>query len=1819
MEHKSAMAKRGTMTPKMARETKNGFDLKTAEGLRNRTKGDARKARRAVNRDTILTLTESLNTKPKFAKMVEYSVECLRNLAVDEASVDEMCEEGVVEALLKVLKCNPYDEKIQRMVNEALLIFSKSDKLAQTIAKKLGAGPLVHSMKRHVEPETLASTAETTARLLRLGGKENIDMFIHAGAAGSIGSVIKNGEGNTKVLGPAFEVVEHLTRHGDHMMAAELVENGTVDGLLQALQDHPEDERVVKHAIAAIANLAKISPEARKALKEKGAVDILATALEYHPDNEEILELGRMAFVQLVDPSDLEAAMQVDMNDPAAAAKALGKLASLLLVPENVDYLIKNNGLPWLMAALKGAIGKDDPVSKNILRAGTRALGRMANNEKNIYDIMSQGGVKALVAILENHGDDENIAASALRALGNMATRKENAKYMSSKGVVEASQKVMKKHPNSTAVGAAGQELFARMAAFPEMAPELVEKGVIEETVRTMQEHMDHEPIVKSSLETLGRLALSPDNVQRIVRAGGVEAMSLALQEHKESPDLVKTNMLLMETIAMDPSSVQALRQAGAVEAILEGLDANPENAEIQDIGTRVLAKVAGPQELQKIVNQVRADASEVSRAPRKPENVNALAKDTRILNALSAPEQNVAPLVKFGGVDAFLDAIKAGDKLPMDDLRRGIQSDASAGLARLARAEPATADAIVERSGVQQLLGSTLKDSGNETLAENGTEVAKFSLMGHNRDNVGRIVNQNGVEDLVAVAKMHPLNETVQRNVAQALQAMAAVDPSTISRMAAAGAPDVLLESLYGNMNDPTKLGEAMSAIEALTADPAMAQGFIDAGGVDAILQAMRRHPDKPEILKGGMSALDNMQRVDKGVRKEIGDKEGVPILVKAMRDHYKDGELIGKDVKLCKNMAKEESNKEKFLKPKLTAVDLIKWVQKKYKKSPVVVQDAEKLLELLVGPKIVKAPAVGGKLTDAQVEAILRSIADPTVDKAELKRMLQELEAAMHDPANAQLFAEKGGLEALMALMKRSQNDEEIFYPASKAFLTLMENGGLNMDDLLDNPLVLESLTNILSANQRFATPIDIKDLTRASNMLAKNRLKPATVKQLSSQAALGSLLNILATSDDPDLLAQAGKLLGKLSNDEATLKLLGQMASIRELINAMRRNINNTEFLMYGAYLLGNFASVDALKEEIGLEGGIVLLLQIIQKYPENKDLVENCCYALANLSYNHSNNNAFITAGKGIPTLIAVMGQHPNAESLLESAIIILTNVCQDSDRNPEEIIKIDGARAIVETVTNNFEALDLVVATFRCIGTMAMVRRIIPKIVEAGAIQALVAGMTVHASEPDILMTAVKVIAALSFDSTPQTMKMMAEEGAVQAVVEVTASYADNLALESAAMRALFNLASEADNASMIIRQGGVQSTLEACKVQNYEAKLAEQVMRLLLRLTGTRREVDIKQMVDAGAGEGFVAAAKACPSVKPVIGAGLNMITGLCLSSELAKEVADQDVAQIALVLLKKCMDDPTLVPAVLKALGGLSRDKETAMKLSGMALGQATEVFQRHNQNKPVVATALMFLANLCFHKECAEKIRDCTILDAVLVILDTHKTEAPILIRGCKALHNMALAQGNQEFMKKAAVLQAMKQIQANNLGKEDIRGEAQRVIDVLERMDIPDLTFTDMRPRNDKKKTAAEIFGREEKRIVKKLPTDIRNFLQQGALLNKHSKSAKPRPRHVFVDNELKFLIWKDPKEKLLDPRNKMKIYKIKQIEEGRSTPQLQRKSFGKYLAKEECSFAVVGQERTVDLEASDEASRKQWVNALEILVEWHRANKKAKALV
>jgi hypothetical protein len=125
-----------------SKSNKMAIDEATLENqmknLGNVTKNTRAAKKIARNKDTINTLLEALKTKPKFTKMVEYSIECLKNLAIDEVSVEEMLDTGVLEVLKNVQRLNPYNEKIQQIISKTLAAFSLNDKLAEVVAEKMG-------------------------------------------------------------------------------------------------------------------------------------------------------------------------------------------------------------------------------------------------------------------------------------------------------------------------------------------------------------------------------------------------------------------------------------------------------------------------------------------------------------------------------------------------------------------------------------------------------------------------------------------------------------------------------------------------------------------------------------------------------------------------------------------------------------------------------------------------------------------------------------------------------------------------------------------------------------------------------------------------------------------------------------------------------------------------------------------------------------------------------------------------------------------------------------------------------------------------------------------------------------------------------------------------------------------------------------------------------------------------------------------------------------------------------------------------------------------------------------------------------------------------------------------------------------------------------------------------------------------------------------------------------------------------------------------------------------------------------------------------
>jgi hypothetical protein len=1780
---------------------------------------DRRAARKvARNKDTIAGLMNALNNSPKFTKMVEYSVTCIKNLAVDVTSAIELVDEGVVESLLNVLNLNPFNERIQELVNGALSSLCMTPELAQLVGDKLGTKALLRSMKQHQSQETLVSDCKAMVNLFK--SSKNVDAFVKDGAVDALAGVVTNCKGNLEIMTAATTCLNRIADNKAY--AAEIMASGQVEAILNAMRANPGNAELAEQGIAMISKLAKASPEILAQLRKLGAVDIIVELLEAHPDNKTLIALGATALGSLADKSDVSSALSkiTQGTSTSETASALSKLSSLMLVAENVDHMVKNEGIGWLISALSSAVNDQSEIAGKILFSGCQALMRCAVDESRIYQIMQKGGVKLLISVINSHVKDEKIACAALAALTKILSRKENAQFIVKSNGIAAALAILKEHPDSEKAAKGVLEFFQRMAAFDDCVPAMIAAGVTEAIVGIMKNHSGNAEILTGAINTLGRMATSAENVTRMATAGALETIVHALQDHKEDVNLAKQAILLLETAALVPANLEQLRKLGAVAAVLAALGAHPEDKAFQDLGARCMQQLQGEGQLKEAVDSVGVLSRGMVGATATT-NLPKLMSAVSTISNLALVEENIAALIKNGAVDALVGAFAAAMKLTPSTKRDEVLTGAAAALLRLAAKDAGVQVSLVKGNVLKDMLKGALACPQNEELAEHVMNLV--ALCASNPANILKMVADGSIEDIIALAKAHPLNEKILAQATKALGLMA-TSPENILRIIRNGGAEVVVESIFANIENEAALMNALEVLQQLAIDEESINALVRAGAVDAILEAMRAHPNNPAILSSCMQALCRLL-ISEEIALSVGEKGGVPLFVKAMRQHYTTEPLCEVDMVLLDSLASLPENAKRLLEPALTSVELIKYIAAAYPQNTVLVEAAAKLVTALTGATagegstttpILQMSDEAAHLKSASVEVLMDKLKGKGkgVKAGDLQALMATIEASAMNPDGARTMVEKGGLQALAAVMKQSKDNEAVFYAASAAFLALADNGGDGVIVALEDPLCIDALCDMMNAHEIFANPMSLNDLTKAIGCVAKLKMNGTNVNAMLKNAPLASLLKIFAQSDDPVLLAQAARLLGKLSNNEEAQAFLHKIVNIRELIAAMRRNIKNEEFLKYGAFLLGNLAQNETVQGQIGIEGGVQLLLQIMEMYAKNAGLVENCVFALANLSYQNDVNCSFIVACRGIPAIIGAVNTHTKAEEMLDSSIVTLNNLCRNNDPNKVAIVKAGGAQAIVDTILNNFNAMDLLLTCFRTMGNLAFDSKTIDTIIKAGGVQGIVAGMTVHTEEADVIDIAVRVLTNMSADLDDENMAVLAQEGAVQAVVEVANQYTDNAEIEVSAMNCLFNLARTLENAKIMIYQGISKSCLKTMKTLEYAADVVDPTLRLLHSLTGCTNELE--RLLESGVTAGIVAAVNANKTDKAIIPSGFGAIGNMATNSDAATKLATEGPIECVLGVISECSGDPEILAECYACLSHLTRSQQNAEAMAAGAQRAMVGSLRAHGGNAGFLPAPFSFLANLCVHKGAAEAAIDSGVVPAIVAVLKKHPADGGVQIKGLRAIENVCHGSQNvKDYCKREGLEATVQAISDANAAKDDVRRACKGVLDALRgRLEIVSTPFVSLKPNQVEKKSLKDKLGdNENKGPAAELKIEVKNFLLAGQLIVKHSKTAKPKSRHVYVDAELKNLVWKDPK-KPLHPKNKMKIYKIRSMERGRVTPQLQRKTaFGKFLAKDECSLAIMGRERSVDLEMKNETERDKWMSCIQQLIDYKKAMK------
>lgn len=993
-----------------------------------------------------------------------------------------------------------------------------------------------------------------------------------------------------------------------------------------------------------------------------------------------------------------------------------------------------------------------------------------------------------------------------------------------------------------------------------------------------------------------------------------------------------------------------------------------------------------------------------------------------------------------------------------------------------------------------------------------------------------------------------------------------------------------------------------------------------------------MKMHPNDATVLEAALNALSALLG-DEEMALHIGKSGILPQMVNSIRTHYSNGNLIEADVVLLDSLCSVKPNQELILSKelKLNAPQLIQWVQTSFAAHPVTVAAANRLMAKLKKGKKKRSGPVGkshGKEAEQKVKGILGGALKSTEELERLNRMMQ-------DPGQAAFFASNGGMDLMSNnLMDPSMIDQSMFLESTDCFVNMLDSQFDESNLIPQTSMFIGALCGIASSPEIYGDGVDVNHLTYAVSAMADWKLTDDTIHAMlatNPEQLLQALFNAVTQSDDPDLLLHAAKLLANLSQNEAAYKWLSQVVNLRGLIEAMRRNIKLPSFLKYAVALLSKLALNKDLKGPIGQEGGPSVLCTMLDYYKDNEaqeSLIANTLLCINRLTIKHDKNGSIVHAFHGIDLIVECLALYDTNLDILHNGINVLRSLASFSTTYTEAIMMNDGAAVISDVILQNFDEVDLLQICFKTLGSMANNAVNVNRILESGGVQGLVAGMTVHGDNYSLIKVAMKMLSIFGRYADKSGMDILADEGAVQAIVEACETYKDNLELAPGAFSCLLALARKdmPQNVSMMVKQNCTNTVLESLEDLGYDEKVVQTGTTLLSKLSTSKNDID-RMLKAPQIANKLHTCLSVCSENKKVRSNCLATVMRLANGERSAQFLAKQcpDLLRYVLSLFRDGVNDPQLVAQCFGVLSSLSRDPDSALMMAESALILMSNAFTQHSTLVRVIVPGLNFCRNLVICQEAGMMVTRANTVLSLLTVCQLHKEDPMVIRTACASLEAIAsVNQAVRNHMKQSGVEEAMQAIKENFATNDDVVIQANNCLDAMNQLDKVQYI------KPEKINISTEIMGKRrnkgpQKKAEVTLNPQIRNFLLAGDTLTKHSKTAQPRQRQVYFSTNLDFFIWKDPSDKKIKAENKMKVVRLVSVDKGKTTPQLQRKNYlGRPLVKDEnCAFSVVGSDvnkkrRTVDLEAKSKAERDRWVKAISALIAYTK-DKRARQAV
>jgi hypothetical protein len=1752
------------------------------------------------NKDAVQTLIQAIREKPRFGRLVEYSIDCMSNLCVDDDTGNDLIECGVIDVLKDVMKINPFNENLQRAVTRCLQNIARTEGLVAKLHEIGGLDLLINSLLKHHEEKTHKESSETLKRCFELIPAVR-DAFIEKGHLSLIQKVMSENMDNEKVLSSMTELVTSIAQ--DAKTIEMIKKSNVLDSVVEGLMSFPEASHIVEFSVKFFNAMVKADIKNLEEIRTKGGIDAAIAAMEMNPDEEKILEAGAEFMNNMSGESEVIHSIKAVGSANFSSAAAVAKIGNLALVVDNVDYIMNNGGVAALVTAVKVARESkgDDENTKKTLESAVRAIGRLCNSPDHVQVVIEQGGLDCVMELAEEYKDQVEIITEVLHDLSYIADNKDHAEILMKKEGMKFAVASLKKFPEATRlVNAIFDYVSANAKHFPSATIEFIEEGGIKEMLVAAENFIDCPEVLLHLFNSMNNVFKSqPASIKLFYNEQGLKPVIEVLSAQVEHVKLSNSVLNVLDTIAADKTVADGVRENEKMsEAIFSAIEKHSEDQEIQGIGADLVSKLASIDETIVLLKQIQDSLKKISSGSSdtlQQEYEKIIKSMNRVADLAQIPEQ-ARILADKGVVGYIIEIFDKISKLEDGETKESLLSATTNATLRF------LTENLIEVSKITSdmhrlILDYAVKSPENENLAVKAILLTEELS---NDESLSKEMCKSGaIAKIMKISAQFPLNDVILSSAVVSAGRLAVVDPEAITQIIESGGGEVIVMSAFSHMNDADHLLNALTVLNSLASGEKSHESLLKAGSVDVLVKAIKVHSENLEIQTMATEMLVAVADSE-DVISDIGDAGVIPLLVKSL-DEHKDSSSFQKP---ALDLMSKLSSKHDFI-LQMMAVDCSNVIMAVADANPDNgdLQDVAANLLTVFAENLEEVNVIETDFNEVEVEEGMVSIKTAIVniekmDEHDMINVVEQLKSLSTSKGAVWKIAQEGGFHTLNDILLHNNGHHDIVIACAEALDEMLCAVGEEVNHM-------ENVEEVVSTVSATVFNLDqLEELSSdRSKMIFKHLYNISKSKEnrklLVKKGIVDPLLKLWSTyQDDPEILSDLVKLLGLYSNEEELWKKFLRDNTIKALIQAMKKYIEVEKFVQYGEYLIGFLSLNEPLKLEICRYEGIEVTGAIMEKWEKSTAVINNCNYTLANCSFNNDDVVAKIMGCSVLHSIIKSMINHSSEADLLECAATVISNLCYGSDGNKELIARLGAARTLVDVILRNYNRPQLLIAAFRAIGNLAFYIGNVHTIISEGAVQGIVAGMTSHVEDLELIQVALGVMTNLAADAKEENQAIMAQEGAVQAICEVTNAHVENADVEIAAISCLVNLLQEEYNAAMVIRQGGVLGVIKAMRYLDHDAELLQTAMRLLNDVSKAEK-LSMKIIKTPAAIETICAIMDKYQTDSSIINDGARTLYHLACAKENCDKMAKKGVASTLIKIADARPKDAAYFKEVLRALGALVRSESIANQMAGDTMAMIIRSLQLYYRDNAIAELAMSFVANSCCFDSSSAKIGNTEIIPMILTVIKTKQDQKAIMVRAVKSLENLAYGgDDNKSKLKREGVLVAIEGLKKFWGSDEEMEVACMSAIDALLNRKKRDQTtdvFSNIRARL---KDAAKFDGKE-------LPQATKNMLIAGILMTKHSTNALPHAKHVFVSRDLKKLCWRDPK-KPNDEAKFLKMSAIKFINKGRCTPQLRRRNaLGRFYAKEERAFACLTKERNVSLECGTEQERDEWVDALNAL--------------